>query len=221
MTKPNSITVATNLLAAIATWAYTDNSHPKNIHAVAFRADGTIMATDGSRCVVVPHETHGLAFGVARPHLLAAVAAQNALARDGVDPPIDHDLVVSPLGDAELTDGPYGSRTIELRPNGKHVTINIGLIVITVPRVNVDIYPTTDQIFTGNNKGSPDGYLIDARYLTAIETINTATAGYRHGVRVTHWGSIDKAGKRSALVLEGATGVKFAIMPHVDKGGAS
>jgi hypothetical protein len=214
-----AITIATDLLAAVAKWASTDESRP-GICCVAFRADNTIAATDGHRLVVVPHETHGLAFLLDRKITLAAIAAQNVQARDGIDPPLDHDLVTSLHGDTELTDGPYGNRTIDLTLDDKHVVISLGSLALRAAVTDV-AFPPIDQIFKGVNKGTPDDYLLDARYLAAIVEVNNATAGYSKAVRVTHWGRRSKDGIRDAIIFEGATGVRFAIMPHIDKGVSS
>lgn len=220
MTIP--LTIATNLLAAIAKWASTDESKP-HLCCVAFRSDNTIVATDAHRLVVVPHETHGHGFLLDRKVILAAIAAQNIIARDGTDPPIDHDLAATPNGDVvELTDGPYGERTIELTPDGVHVLMSLGSLALRASVLDIAMYPPIDRVLKiGSNKGSPDDYLLDARYLAAIVEVNNATAGYSKVVRVTHWGRLLKNGTRSALLLEGATGVRFVIMPHIDKDPAS
>lgn len=215
----SKITIETNLLAAIAKWAYTYSD--RTIHAVAFRPDDTIVATDGHRLVLVPHPTHGLSFGVARAHLLAAVAAQDAVARDGVEPQIAHDLEVMDGGDVTVSDGPRGGRVIDLMPKDDRVVLGLGDLALRVPLVDIAGYPPIDQVFAGDSAGTPDGYLLDARYLAAISEVNMASAGFKLGVRVTTWGRVDKKGRRSAIVLEGATGIRFAIMPHLDKGKAS
>jgi hypothetical protein len=215
------IEVSTNLIAALATWARTDAA---DIVGVVHFGGDRITATDGHRCVVVPHPTHGHTFGVVRAHLIAAVAAQNVLARDGIDPPIGYDLVQIAIGKVGLADGPCGDRTIKLAPDDHdRIAIDIGGPVVAVPRRDVSKYPSRDRIdalFTGpRDVATPDGYVIDVRYLAAITAINNATAGYSDGVRVTHWTSRNKDGKRGALILEGETGVRFAIMPHIDMRG--
>lgn len=215
----DSVQVSTNLIAAVAMWASTDAAHKCG---VVFFGGDRIIATDGHRLVVVPHATHGHTFGVVRAHLLAAVAAQDVLSRDGIDPPVNHDLVLLRDGDMGLADGPRGDRVIKLVPDDNMIAIDIGAPVITVPRIDVSSYPIAgvDDVFKGAKpKGDPDGYVLDIRYLSAITAINNATAGFTDVVRVTGWSRIDKRGARTALVLEGATGARFAIMPHLDKHG--
>lgn len=211
----DKITIGTSLLAAIAKWAYTDTD--RIVNAVAFRPDNTIVATDGHRLVMVPHPTHGLSFGVARSHLLSAIAAQDMIARDGNDPPLAHDLEATD-GDSFLAYEPRAGRVADLTPTKDRVIINLGEVALRAPIVDIAEYPPISKVFTGDSTGTPDGYLLDARYLAAISEVNAASAGRCAGVRVTMWGRIDDNGRRSAVVLEGATGIRFVIMPHLDKG---
>lgn len=217
MSKGKAITIPTDLLAAVAKWAHADAT--RAIGVVAFRHN-TFAATDGHRVVVVPHEFKGSAFGLTRAHLLAAIAAQNSLARDDMNPQVDHDLVETGDGDVTVADGPYGDRVVELTVGESTVSIGIGAVSVIVPRIDVSKYPSVEQVFVGDQASSPDGYLLDARFLAAVEEVNTASANYRSGVRVTMWSSIND-GIRGPLVLENVNGVRFAIMPQRDGGVAS
>jgi hypothetical protein len=212
------ITVRTDLLGAVARWAGHEADRP--IGGVAFR-DGTITATDGHRLVVVPHETHGMRFCVTRNHLLAAIAAQDLLARESIDPKVGYDVVDTGTGDIALADGPYGDREIRLAVVGATVLIGIGALEIQAPLLDEARYPAADQVAkiidSGDDSPSPDGYLLDARYLAAIEEVNTATTNYQSGIRVVRWSRLDGA-VRGPLVLENRVGVKFVIMPQRDFG---
>lgn len=220
MSKPTKITIRTDILAAIAKWASADTTRP--IGAVAFRADDTIVATDGHRLVLVPHETHGLSFGIERAHLLAAVAAQDSIARDDREPRVGHDVIERPDGEMTLADGAHGDREVTLWSDAGRVYIDIDGLVIRASCVDLKEYPPIEQIFSGSdNAGTPDGYLLDARYLAAISEVNMATASYSDGVRVTQWSRLDADGKRGPIVLENSVGVRFAIMPQRDGGQAS
>lgn len=214
---PAKIKIRTDLLAAIARWAHTNPD--SKLGAVAFRPDNTIVGTDGHRLVIVPHETRGLSFGVTRAHLLAAVAAQDALKRDGVDPDVGHDLVDHP-DDAVLADGPRSDREIEIWTDGDRAYFDIGALVVRAPSINLGQYPDVETALVGDSAGTPDGYLLDARYLAAIEEVNTASTNYQGGVRVTQWSQL-RGEVRGPIVLENAAGVRFAIMPQRDKGGPS
>lgn len=219
MTKTtDKISIRTDLLAAIAKWARRDGAG--HLGAVVFRTNNTIVATDGHRLVIVPHETHGLSFGVARSHLLAAISAQSVLVRDGIDPHVGHD-VIDDGDDVKLADGPYGDRRIDLSLlDATRVLIDIGTIAIRAPRVDLKKYPDVERSLVGDNSGTPDGYLLDARYLAAIEEVNTASSGYASGVRVVQWSQL--VGEvRGPVVMENAVGVRFAIMPQRDKGESS
>lgn len=206
------VVVPTCLLAAVAKWAHGDPG--RTIGCVAFQP-GRMVATDGHRLVIVPHETHGQSFGVQRAHLLAAVAAQNSLARDGIDPQVGHDLVDDD-GDITLADGPHGDRTIDLMPVASGpIAIGIGDVTMHVPRGDISMYPTVDAVVVAEAdcNGPPD-YMLDARFLAAVEEVNTAHANYRSGVRFTKWGSLGADGIRGPLTLTSATGVTFVIMPQ-------
>jgi hypothetical protein len=75
--KEQFIEVPTGELEAVAKWTSHDANRP-HLHMVLF-ANNEYVATDGHRLVRVPCETHGLALGVDRGHLLAAVDAQRAM----------------------------------------------------------------------------------------------------------------------------------------------
>lgn len=213
-----SINVRTDLLHAVAKWAHGDAS--RAIGAVAFR-DNEIVATDGHRLVIVPCETNGHAFGVYRSHLLAAVAAQNSLARDGIDPRVGHDIVevedhmVGPY--LTVADGPFGDRVVDLWPVDGHVQIDLGAVRVIASKIDISQYPDVRSVLKhGDDSSTPDGYLLDARFLAAIEEVNTAHANYQSGVRVVKWGRLI-GGVRDPLVLKSETGVTFVVMPQRDK----
>lgn len=216
MSDPKKISIRTDLLAAVARWTHADPT--RSIGVVAFRSDNTIVATDAHRMVIVPHETHGLSFGVTRAHLLAAVAAQNVLQRDGMEPNVGHDVVERPDGDIVLADGPHGDREVRIWIDANRVYLDIGALVVRAPLVDIRQYPDVEKAIVGDSAGTPNGYLLDARYLAAIAEVNMASASYADGVRVVRWSALDANGGRGPVVLENVNGVKFAIMPQRDKG---
>lgn len=206
-------TVRTDLLAAVAKWAHADPARP--IGAVLFR-DNRIIATDGHRLVIVPHELEGEAFGVARYHLRAAIAAQNALTREPIDPQVGYD--VKDVGDVVLADGPYGDREITLTTKEGRVYLEIADgVAIRVPAHDVSTYADQKRLDSlisgGSDTGTPDGYLLNPEYLADVSEVSTASATYRDGVWVTRWSRLDKKGGRSPLVMRNKNGVLFAIMP--------
>lgn len=211
------ITVATALLAAIAKWAYADHSKPLGM--VLF-GDGRIVATDAHRLVIVPCPEATVRFGVWRDHILAAVAAQDSLARADVEPQIGHDMDETDYS-MMLAYGPRGDRTIDIAVVEQHAVMDIGGVEIRAPLAPESRYTATanvDGVFTGAAAdGNPDGYLLDARFMAAIVEVNDATAGFREGVRVTRWSALRADGTRGPVCLEGGTGVRFAIMPRLDR----
>jgi hypothetical protein len=208
-----TITVPTRLLAAVTKWAHRDAERPTG--CVAFRpgtpGTGSIVATDGYRLVVVPWLIPGdRPFGVERAHLLAAIAAQDS------------------YDDDECSFGPDGERRIDIGPNASVVDVIIikhsaakHNVVVRVPLRVLDKYPAIDQVFrpVSNHEQTPtpDGYLLDARFLAAVEEVNTASLRWstaaKNGVRVVQWGRVDPDGSRPAVILQNIHGVKFAIMP--------
>jgi hypothetical protein len=212
------IKVRTDLLAAVANWAHADPDRP--IGAVVFR-DGHIVATDGRRLVLVPHELEGEPFGVARFHLRAAIAAQNTLTREPIDPQVGHD-VIDTGSDVTLADGQYDNREIALNAKDGRVYLEITEdVAIRVPAHGITSYPTAKALQSvldqGDSKCTPDGYRLDAGLLEGLAEINTASASFRDGIHVVRWSRLERDGSRSPLVLRNVNGVRFAIMPQRDE----
>lgn len=216
MSDSNQITMNTDLLAAIAKWASDDVSRP--IGAVVFR-DGEVIATNGHQLVRVPMATCATVvgkptFAVRRHDLLAAVAAQNAIARDGIEPAIDHDIVASDGGDPLLADGPTGDRTITLWSSRADVVIDLGGATLTAPAADLRSYPSAKMLDEamppiGEVKHGPlDAIVFDPRCHAAIHAMNTASSCRIGGVQCIGWG-----GHESPMVFVNLKGIRMAVMP--------
>jgi hypothetical protein len=214
-----TITIKTELAVAIARWAMAD--HGDQLSAVVFR-DGVVCATDGHAMCSLPIDTLADEFGVYRRDLLAAVAAQDVMAREEFYAKIDHDLKINDY-EAQLTDWPRGTRELQLTCAGEDVRIDLGGITLSVPAAVISTYPTArvlDEMLSAKTcKGSPDGYLLNPRFLAEVERTNNATSG--KSVRVVSWGKLGKQGAIDPVVLHGDTGARFAIMPMRDVKGQS
>jgi hypothetical protein len=196
---PPVISVSTGVLAAVAKWANPDEVR-LHLRLVVFR-DRELIATDGHRLVRVPCETHGYTFGVDRAHLLAAASAQREL---GVARP--HVIEISP-------DEPG---RIQLRLTGPYALTTRRDVRMTVPAGRVDDYPPIEQVMPTPSKGvSPQGYVMDPRYLAAIEEVTAAMhpeAG--RGVTLAAWCAPDAAGDLlGPMLFTNAGGARFVIMP--------
>lgn len=178
------ISISTNLLAAVAKWASTDEARV-NLCMVLF-TKGEYVACDGHRLVRVPLEYDGKAFCVGRDHILAAVAAQRSLYDDN-------------------------DSSIDIEPNGKglvNLTIDKG-IVVSVPFRSAGDYPHYEQVMPkGKPDKLPDPYGFDPQYLAAIDEVNRASDSVYRGVQIVAWG-----GELDAMEFRNADGIRFVIMP--------
>ena len=188
----STITVPTNEVAAVAKWAASSNERP-HLTLVVWR-NGEYIATDGKRLVRVPCGTGTITVGVARRHLLAAVAAQREM---------------KPSGERELT----------LTPNGTTVQIGIGDgLKMVVPAGNVRDFPTVEtieRVSSASGSPSPDGYVMDPRLLAEVQEVNSATVDHcERGLRIVSWGGANDAGERlEPMTMRNDRGVTFVIMP--------
>jgi len=199
-TKPTAvISVATNVLEAVAKWAGTDETRT-HFHQVLF-SKGVMVAVDGHRMVIVPCETFGLTIGVDREYLLAAVAAQRVL---GTARP--HMITIEP------TEDPLFVR-LGLVPTSRK---SGGLIVRAAES---EKFPPYEQVVRDSEAhkpfAGPEEYRFNPKYIAAIAEVDAATcdadglpAGSR-GVKITSW-STDRLG---AMVFVNQAGAKFLIMP--------
>lgn len=198
MTTIPSITICTDLLAAVAKWAGTDASRPQ-FEFVVFR-DNEVAATDGHRLVRIPYPTRGLVIGVHRSHLLAAAAAQQ-MVFCGV--PLDHN----------------GNRAVVVSWSYKQITIDLGPIKVIAPAGDISTYPPLDK-FTPtaqpDQPPSPDRYVLNPRYLAAIDEVIHAMGDREHGVKCVAW-SAPHGG--DAMRFDSRSGAKFVIMPMRDTHG--
>lgn len=179
-----TITIRTELLAAVARWAGEDENRPA-LRMVLFTRD-EFVACDGHRLARVPLEYDGDPFGVYRVHILAAAAAQRGLDQ--------RDIV------------------IELARQSIHLGIATDVRLV-VPVCDASVFPVYDQVMPRGPRPStaPDGYGFDPKYLAEIYEVQKAAGaadGY-HGVRVTGW-SVDGLG---AMLFEGYRGIRYVIMP--------
>lgn len=179
------IKIPTNVLAAVAKWASTDESRP-HICMVLFTA-GEYVACDGHRLVRVPLEYDGQPFGVDRGHLLAAVAAQKSVYSDR-------------------------DSNIEIKLDGARVVLTIADgVCMAVPTRAASTYPPIEQVMPkGRPSTLPDPYGFNPEYLGAIHEIQSAFDSdvSARGVKIAAWG-----GQLDAMLFTGFGGVRFVIMP--------
>ncbi len=195
-----SITIATDLLAAVAKWAGTDES-PAHLELVVFRND-EVVACDGHRMVRVPLRTHGLELAVHRTHLLAAVAAQKELSH------------------VTLRDGDSNRAVALAVDSAGRLSINLGLIIMSVPAGALATYPPIDQATPtpqSEQPPSPDGYVFNPQYLSAIDEVNRAMGDGPYGVKCVAWSSPQGSrGMRTAMRFDNRSGARFVVMPMTD-----
>jgi hypothetical protein len=156
------IRIPTNLLAAVAKWASTDESRP-HLCMVLF-TKGEYVACDGHRLVRVPLEYDGPAFGVDRRHLLAAVTAQREL---------------------------RGGREIEIKLDDARVVLTIAEGVrMAVPTRDASKYPPYEQVMpAGKPDKLPEPYGFNPKYLAAIYEVDQASRpDSTNGVKIAAWG---------------------------------
>lgn len=217
-----SFSISTDVIASVAKWAHGD---PDNrVHVVAFR-DGRMEATDGHRLVSVPVISLGKVrpFGVDRAHLIAACAAQTAIQRDDMEPRVDHDLAEIG-GILTPADGPYGDRELRFTLDKETVVICVepagrqSTATLRVPARGLSKFPAASDfasILREETKSKPvTGYVLQPRYLAAIDEVNTATGCRGSGVRCVAWGDPPPAG-RDPIVFMNEAEARFAIMPMI------
>lgn len=211
------ITVSTALLAAVAKWAYADHSEPLGM--VLF-GDGRIVATDAHRLVIVPCPEATTRFGIWRDHILAAVAAQDSMARVGVKSSVPHDTEETDDGYLRLlTESPRGHRKIDIDIEDEFVRLRTGGVDVMATIAPAAKYPTSqviDALFVNDNAGTPNGYALDAHYLAAISEVIAASATNPNGIRVTQWSALHDSGMRGPIILDSEDGVRFVIMPRLN-----
>lgn len=215
MGNDQKITVETDLLAAIAKW--TSDDVASRLGRIIFR-DHEIIAGDGKRLVRAPFATCATLIGeppamaVLGRDILAAIAAQNVLARNGIDPPLDHDLWANRDGDSVLTDGPHGDRTIDIWREGERAVIGIGAIELRCLAFDPADYPKASELAAVESnpgaKPAPDGVVFQPQFLAAIHEINTASYGRTSGVRVVGWRDV-----RSPVTFVNQQGVRMTVCP--------
>lgn len=201
----SSITISTDLLAAVAKWASTDESL-SHLGLIVFRKN-EIIACDGHRLIRVQFRTQGLEFAVQRSHLLAAVAAQREL--PGIT-----------LRDDE------NNKAIEvsLSENGR-IRLSLGPVALVVPGGDLSTYPPIEQVMPEPREGqppSPDGYVFNPRYLAALDEVNRAMGCDGGGARCVVWSGPEGSHRiRGAMLLSNARGARFVIMPMRDTHGGA
>jgi hypothetical protein len=186
-----AISISTNVLAAIVKWSCQDRDR-LHLCTVLFEK-GRAIATDGHRLVALPIPTNGHRLLVDSQHLSAAVAAQRDMK---IDRP----------------------RSIGIEPGerGTILTIDNG-VTMTVPSRDPAGYPPWEKVIpkAGGATKSPNGYILDPRYLAAIAEVNSAIVpNSNRGVRVVAWGPVNEDGDSlDAMLFEGNDDVQFVVMP--------
>ena len=204
-----AIKISTSVIAAVAQWASAQDHEKPYFELVVF-SHGEIIAADGHRAVVLQHDTDGLTFGLHRSHLLAAVAAQDAIERDGQDPPIAHDVQCDD-DDAVLTSSPRGIRGLEFSRNGPNMVITIAEgVAMRVPTGDISRFPDVGELLNGKPETpSPGGHVFNPRYLAAIGDVHRAMGGGEDGVKCVAW----EAGRLGCVRFENRLGATFVVMP--------
>jgi len=199
-----AIRIRRGLLGAVAKWA--SPTHPQ-LSTVVFRGN-KMFATDGHRMVIVPTTFSSKAlFGVSRSDIFAAVAAQEALAKEFPSERIESiSIAWDPPNDKS-----EGKVEFHLRPGGG---------VMTVSARGLSKYPdveTAFKAFPRDGTQSPVGYLIDVAYLSAVTEVVEQNLEPLRAVRVTGCGAkFGDLGERPPLLLESGGGISFSIMPLRD-----
>jgi len=194
--SPPPITVLTNVLAAVAKWTSADDTR-LHLRLVVFR-DDELIATDGHRLVRVPCPTYGHTFGIDRAHVLAAAKAQHEL-----EAPRPRAIQLWPADDGH----------VRLRLTGPPLQRNVSL---KVPAGRVEDYPPIEQVMpTTVPAVGPQNYVMDPRYLAAVEEVTSAMQPDTHrGVTLAAWGPPDERGELlGSMLFTNAGGARFVIMP--------
>lgn len=200
-----SIIIKTDLLAAVAGWAYAADKTRAHLSTVLFK-DDEMIACDGHRLVRVKCDCNGLVLLVKREHVMSAVKVQ---------------AVTGPGGASVCTryDGPAVVLTrSDDSKGGITVSINCGHLVVSGKSIDPSEYPPFNQVMpkvTPKQPPSPDGYAFDPKYLGAIHEV-TKTMGDEDArfVKCVAWSSVDKQGIRDAMLFESCNGdAQFVVMP--------
>jgi len=179
-----TISIQTNLLAAVAKWAYPDTDKP-HLSMVLFTL-GEYVACDGHRLVRVPLDYSGPSFGVDRSHLLAAVAAQREMS--------------------------VAIKEIQIAADDAKVVLTVAppSVILTVPKRDASAYPPYEQVMPqGKPDKLPERYGFNPRYLDAIHEVDQASRpGSTNGVRIAAWG-----GSLDSMMFTNTDGIRFVVMP--------
>jgi hypothetical protein len=225
VTDHKTIVIKTDLLAAIARWAYSEQDRP-HIGRVIFRRD-EIIATDGRRLVRLQHDCHGYEFGVSRRDVLAACAAQDMRARHHSQWAVrlGTDIEAGSDGDAVLTAG--GMREVGVAWNGESKA-KFGLGDDAYYYCNTSTLadmPKIDAVMLGARDGEfPIGRGFNIAYLAGMEQVVHA-AGHSHdGTAIESWsnelGPFQFTSPVGAPPGE-AGSVRFVIMPMRESRGGN
>lgn len=200
----DKLTVSTDLLAAMAKWAYRNGDRP-NISAVIAQ-DGELIATDGHRMVraPLPASQPKMRLSIGRAYILAAAAAQSAMI------PFE-DL------DAEC------ERVIHIYQQSTQpgwIILDLGDIRMSVSAGPIDKFPDVDKSMPKISASTPPlGYVFNPAYLVAMAEIQEVLSrdGGNRGVRLAAWGEAEDRGTPTqAALFEGHGGVRYVIMPMRD-----
>ena len=212
------ITIKTSFLRAIASWASIDDTRSTMQHVV-FR-DGEIVASNGHILCRCKYDTRGLRFGIERGVIMAACAAQDALARHwspmamaaGVDVEADDQggTVIFEGGD---------SREIRIArdADGKNVSMEIAPNTAIHARGDFDVgkYPPIDQLMMPPTLGDPPPRGFQPKYLALVEELVSASGYGSYGVRVEAWS--DKLGPVQLICPNNANAdddhIRMVLMP--------
>ena len=223
MTK---IVIKTELLDAIARFAYPYQD--RAISRVAFRNE-QIIATDGHRIVIADFKLHGQSFAIERRHLLAAVAAQDAMERsfDSISERLGYDVEASDGGASILSGERRGGREMTITPGVSSVAFDVGSgIGIQVELASFEGYPDIAKADRGWHRGweraqrRPDErplYGLNPGFLADMETLVRAAGHWSAGIELTNWGRDPNADPIEFTAPHGAQPgeqlVRVVIMP--------
>lgn len=204
-------TISTNLAAALVRWCSGDVTRPL-LRQLLFD-DGAITCTDGHRLVRAPFVTPFGTFAVTADLMIAAIAAQDAIARAEWRVDIHHDVYATNEGETALADGARGKRTLQIVVDTKRVHVNAGDgVALSAPRGDHKSYPSPDRIIEqmkAIKSGDPAGYVFNPEYMAGVGSVLRALGGEGYGVKVTKW----SADHRYPIELVSKSGVRFFIMP--------
>jgi hypothetical protein len=191
--------VRTQLLAAVARWAYQSDDRP---HLARVLFDGKHMvACDGHRLVVVTCETGLPPFSIDCVDVAAVAAAQREITRSR---------------HAEVSFIAVGDRDATIDFDGRHLTVRT---------YDAKDYPPWEQLLKGLKAESPEppAYAFEPRYLAAIDQVLEAVDGsHQRSVTVKAWtaNGSDSPGPIGPMLFESLIHdgphlgqLRFLIMP--------